>query len=458
MSEDPLMMVDPEYEHLHRATDAGLMQPRFEREIGRISGRPVAFKEFYISRVFPREKGSFAIQYSGILRESAKKPPRRLLFCGCALGPSVSWPDYALRRDGHSFVLEDVRLAVPVFPFDPALPRLPELYDLGKVSLLKDHLVGSMGFDGGEMNATDCEVLGYRLERRCVLRYTLGRRKGPDDHPDGCQAVAKIMRPGRSAGSFQALARLASNGFGPGAKDGIVVPQVYYSDDAMGAIFMENSPGTTLHLLIGKPIFEKACGRAGRMLRKLHATDAEGLRPYMATDEMGNFGNRFKTAIKLYPLLGGSYERVLESLSGRRIDIESGYDPVCTHRDFYDKQVLYSTGLTTLLDCDNLAMADPALDFGNFMAHLILRRMQTPEWAEDIGSGMKAFANSYSQPDSEFELRARWWMAASLMRLAALYSLRPRWRSLSPKLLEEAGRSLDRREFIYGGTDAIDTN
>jgi hypothetical protein len=452
------MKIVPEYEHLNRATDAALMQPRFEKEIGRISGGPFTFREFYVSRVFPRESGSFAIQYTGILRKAAKKPPRKLLLCGFALGPSVSWPDYALRRDGRSFMLEDVRLAVPVFPFDPALPRLPELYGLEEVSLLKGRFIESMGFDRVEMNVTDCQVLGYRLERRCVLRYTLGRRRGLDDHPDECRAVAKITRPGRSAGSFQALARLASKGFGPGAEDGILVPQVYYSDDAMGAIFMENSPGTTLHLLIGKPIFEKACGQAGRMLRKLHAIEAEGLKPYTATDEMDSFGRRFRAVLGLYPRLTRSFEKMLRHLYRRRANIDGGYDPVCAHRDYYDKQVLYTASRTTLLDCDNLALADPALDFGNFMAHLILRCMQTPEWAGDIGNGMKAFASSYGPADSDFDLRAHWWMAASLIRLAALYSLRPRWRLLSAKLLEEAGRCFDRREFIYGGTNAIDTN
>lgn len=451
------MIIRPEYEHLHRATDAGLMQPRFEEEIGRLSGKSVTFKEFYVTRVFPRQRGSFAIQYSGVLNETTREAPKRLLLCGSLLGPSESWPEYALKREGRSFMLEDVRLAVPVFPFDPTLTRLPELYGLDMISLIKGRLMENIKPDSEEVKATDCEILGYRLERRCVLRYTLNNIE-EEDPSEKYRVVAKIMRPGRSSGSLQAMIRLASNGFSSGADDGIAVPQIYYSDASLGAIYMENSPGTTLHLLIGKPIFDEACRQAGRLLRKLHTIDTEGLSPYTATDEMESFGRRFETATGLYPRLTGPFEEVVRHLERRLAEIESGYDPVCTHRDFHDKQILCSASRTTLLDCDNLALADPALDYGNFLAHLILRRMQAPEYAEDIGNGTKTFANSYGIADPDFKSRARWWMAASLVRLAALYSLRPRWRSLSPRLLEEADHCLDPMKLIYGGMNAIDSN
>jgi hypothetical protein len=447
-----------EYEHLQQATDAGLMQGRFEKEIGRIWKRPVSFEEFWVTRVFPRNNGGFAVQYSVVVEGDDRQPWRRLFFCGSLLGPSGSWPVYALKDDGRSFVLEDLRLAVPVFPFDPKLPSLPELYGLKTISSIVRCFKDNMRLDSEKMKVIGCELLGYRLERRCVLRYVLRHKDGRDCGGDEFRMVAKIMRPGRSTGALQALNRLERNGFHAGAKDRIVVPLVYCSDDKMGAIFMENAPGTTLHSLIGKPTFVKVCGEAGRLLRKLHALKTEGLQHYTAMDELENFGRRFETVIGLFPRLTGIFEQILERLNRDRASIETGFAFVCTHRDFYDKQVLYTSTRTTLLDCDNLAAADPALDFGNFMAHIVLRRIQVPEHARDIEMGMKVFAESYAGADPEFEIRGRWWLAVSLMRLAALYSLRPRWRMLGPKLLEEAARYSDREEIKYGGANAIDAN
>jgi aminoglycoside phosphotransferase (APT) family kinase protein len=119
------------------------------------------------------------------------------------------------------------------------------------------------------------------------------------------------------------------------------------------------------------------------------------------------------------------------------------------HRDFYDKQVLIGEKRVTLVDVDTLAWGDPALDLGNFLAHLYLRSRQHPEHQNDWRRARSVFVEEYrtvqtSAGDAEAVWqRVGWWETSALLRLAGLYSLRPRWKELAGPLLERAVANLE---------------
>lgn len=451
------MTINPDYGHLELAIDPGQMRERLEKELGRIRERSFSLEDFRVTRVFPRGKGGFAIQYSMLAKNLKNLPENRFFLYGRLLGPSESWPDYARENDNNIIILKELRLVVPLFPFDPELDRLPEFCRPEKVSGLLSRLSDRLPPDGGDFGVKSYEVLGYRLERRCVLRYTLGQPDYRKNNSSEFRLVAKVLRPRRSAKEIRTMNWLESDRFCTKTEDRMTVPHLYYSDVDSGLILMEDAPGMTLHFLIGKPIFNRACGAAGRLLRKFHSLDAGELQHHTATDEMARFEKRFDVAIKLYPRLTDSFELILGRLNQSQTYLAGEHADVCVHGDFYDKQVLYSARRTTLLDCENVMRADAALDYGNFLAHLILRRLQTPEHAQNLESGMKAFANEYGEIDPDFTIRACCWLAAALIRLAVLYSLRPRWRHLAPNLLREAGRCLDQEKTIPGGINAINS-
>ena len=455
MSEDPLMTINPDYEHLELAMDSGQMRERFEKELKKIWNRSIVLEDFWVTRVFPRGKGGFAIQYSMLIRAFGNFPKNRFLLYGRLLGPSEAWPDYTRENDDNIIKLKDLRLVVPLFPFDPELKQLPEFCRPEEVSGLLSNLGDRLPHGGGDLAIKSYEVLGYRLERRCVLRYTLKQPDSRKGNSDEFRLIVKVLRPRRSAKEIEILSWLASDRPDAGTEDKITVPHLYHSDVNLGVILMENAPGMTLHSLIGKPVFDKACTATGRLLRNFHSLDASELQSQTATDEIAGFAKRFDVAFKLYPRLSDSFELALERLKKSQTLLAGQHADVCVHGDFYDKQVLYSAGKTTLLDCENVMRADAALDYGNFLAHLILRRLQTPEHAQSFDNGVKAFADGYGEIDSDFTVRACWRLAATLTRLAVLYSLRPRWRHLAPTLLKEAGRHLDQEKTIPGGINAF---
>jgi hypothetical protein len=101
------------------------------------------------------------------------------------------------------------------------------------------------------------------------------------------------------------------------------------------------------------------------------------------------------------------------------------------HRDLHDKQVLAlggpdraGTPAVGLLDLDTLCAADPAVDAANLLAHLHLRHLQghcTTDTARRCATALHAAAGVAALPRGAVAA----YTAATLLRLAAVYTFRP---------------------------------
>jgi len=108
------------------------------------------------------------------------------------------------------------------------------------------------------------------------------------------------------------------------------------------------------------------------------------------------------------------------------------------HRDFHDKQVHVSNeGRPGLLDFDTLSTGDPALDVGNFLAHLELRRIQGRVSADDAAQACEAFLCAYA-PDRDVHSRSRVYRSMTLLRLCCVYAFRTGGSEVSNALLHAA--------------------
>ena len=116
------------------------------------------------------------------------------------------------------------------------------------------------------------------------------------------------------------------------------------------------------------------------------------------------------------------------------------------HRDLYDKQFIQYRNHIALLDFDLMCRADVALDPANFLAHLVLRKLQGVRGATknsvDICAGR--FLQSLDRNDEPgFWQRLEFYQATTFCRLALVYSLRPPWVGLVPDLIAMGKRCLD---------------
>ncbi len=209
-------------------------------------------------------------------------------------------------------------------------------------------------------------------------------------------------------------------------------------DDERRAIAFAAARGASLHALLARDAAPTA------------ATLADGLTRFAAA------GSAYAAAGGSLPLFGVDDE---QHALQRACDFATRIDPALTkplargitalrrpsklgaqgllHRDLHDKQLfLDDAGALQLIDADTVAHGPLALDVANLAAHFVLRELQ--------GVARNGRTQALALLDAAgVELRrvgapARFFLAGSLLRLAAVYALRPRHEALVAPLLERA--------------------
>lgn len=421
------MIMSPSDPRFALATDAARLAPRLATALG-ASFAHVRWDRLSVTRVLADGEGGFRLQMSV---PSADGGERQL---GAVLPASAdAKPDWAADDTPGRAWLPDPGLAVAAFPHDPELRHIGTLLGAGWRLALAGHL----GHDTSDpavvaAAARRPAVLGYRLGKRCVIRLTLAPATGQKGAP--ASAVVKVVRPRRVV----ALARshVAHVTAAPGSA-AFALPRVLHVDETLGALVMQDIPGRTLHEQAGTEGLARLYGIAGCALREFHSRPVGDAVPRTSTDEMALLAPWVDLEAGLFPALADQAHRLLGDLAASAGRLADQAEPVLLHRDFYDKQVIAAPGGLTLLDLDTTTPGDAALDLGNFLAHVRLRQLQAPQHARSLAAAGNAFQEAYG-PDRALLARTSWWRAAATLRLSALYSLRPRWRALSPRLLEEA--------------------
>jgi len=305
--------------------------------------------------------------------------------------------------------------AIPALGMILRLPGLDEKIDalgiLRRPALLGGHFGGS-----GAGAKPDVSLLGHRLGKRCVLRYW------PDAADRQTAFIVKLYKNHSTRGAEvdRAMHALWDNGFDD--RSAIRIPKPIAYIDALHAAVMEDMPGAP----VARPDFT----RAGQAIAKLHAA------PLSVDGRHGPAGEIMlleKWTALVATVLPDLEAPLRLALAAVRRDLAAATSTATclVHRDFHEKQVIVDAASNALIDFDTLCMADPALDTGNFLAHLRFAGLQT---GRDSLPDETAFADGYgpAMPENTDAYRR-----ATLLRLACLYAFSSRWRHLSPILLQD---------------------
>lgn len=301
--------------------------------------------------------------------------------------------------------------------------------------------------------AADGELLVHRYKRRAVVRSD--------------ERYTKFVAPGKAAAVAAAHHAVATCLAGAG----LTVPDVVATDS--NSVTVSAVPGVSLHDLgqqvsavpsvslhdpgqqIGPAVMDQWT-QAWQLwsLRWPRFATAPGpggdfFPPHSARDEAQTV-SRWVDQVLSVDALGVAPDR-LRKARGRvlRMLAEDTAPGVLAHRDLHDKQLLFNAGTHAigLIDCDTLAVAEPALDLANLSVHLDFRVAQgvLMEDAASIGKHYIAdAAGSMGVPVGRLQAYA----AATALRLACIYAFRPPYRQV-------AGRWFDRLELsLETGLDA----
>lgn len=205
-----------------------------------------------------------------------------------------------------------------------------------------------------------------------------------------------------------------------------------------GVIVWSQLQGISVHDLFTTPAFVRASRAAGRGLAALHHLHAAlSLPRFKAQDAIAEL---HRWADRTSDFDTGLADLVRAHLAKPARDLSTTPEPPLTliHRDFHDKQIFMADcGKPGLLDFDTLSVGDPALDVGNLLAHVELRREQGRLSADGAQDVRNAFLNAYA-PSAAVLQRSRFYETLTLLRLACVYAFRTHGRSTSMSLMRSA--------------------
>ncbi|MFC3299331.1 Phosphotransferase enzyme family [Arthrobacter agilis] len=310
-------------------------------------------------------------------------------------------------RAGH--LEADGTVALTPFGEDSALPGLPTAVDAG-------------------------ELLVHRFTKRAVVKT------------DG--AYLKLLPPRKVARVIAAHAMASELT----AAAGITTPRVTDVDE--GTLTLSTVPGVSLHDLGrsggGDPGDDLVTLERAWSLWAEHwsafaaAPPGEGRLPFYRPEDEAETLTTWMTHCLDFgtlPVPAPALRSAVDDAANHLLDT-SLQAPVLSHRDLHDKQVLLSTGSTGegglgLIDCDTLALAEPALDLANLLVHLAFREAQGLLSAEGRAVGetaIRGVAEELSVPEDRLDA----YSGSTKLRLACVYAFRPRWRMLTRDWFHDA--------------------
>ncbi|MFQ6005296.1 MAG: phosphotransferase [Woeseia sp.] len=275
--------------------------------------------------------------------------------------------------------------------------------------------------------------------RTRLLSYRPGRRLTLIDYSGQKPRILKGFRRGH----LDRMVRKYEVAHAALAGRGVHAPEVIEYDTANEALVMVFKAGERLRLSADTTELFYLVGKG---LRDFQEHDA--LADECAFDSRAELQVIDKHAARLQQM-GGQLPGHWPGLRKRLAEASAGLAPAVVglaHRDLHDKQFIQQVNYLALLDFDLMSRADVALDAANFLAHLVLRKLQGLQGASQRGidAGGKKFLQGLARnEESGFWERLRFYQATTFCRLALVYAVRPKWVGLMPDLVTMGNRCLD---------------
>jgi len=312
--------------------------------------------------------------------------------------------------------LDDSALSFPDDPCDPAaattrLRTLPRLSDV---------------------TVQSAAVIRHKMGRRAVVEYTIER----DDKVD--HLFGKIRAKGLDRKALEIQQQLWRDGFDDAAHDRIVVAEPFGAIESWHMIVQAKVDGVsaTEALLAGRA--EEVAVAAARALMKLHRSSITPPRVHTAIDELRILRDGFEEITHSGALSVDESSAILQRCE--RLLRDTSAAPVCViHRDFHPEQLLIGSQKIAIIDLDLCAIGVPALDVGNFIAHLWELGLRSRGDASAFEAAQKTFEQAYIQGNINVSLDdVRAWSLVSFARHVVI----------SQRMHERRGVTSDIIEFL----------
>ncbi len=278
--------------------------------------------------------------------------------------------------------------------------------------------------EGKTIMRVDVGVLRHRPGRRALLEYRFYIR-GPRGGVKRRILLAKAYKSARARHVFDVLRQAHEAGFASSGRFQAPAPVAVFSD--WRVVVYERIAGAALSSRSEAHAFASA----GTAIAAFHAAPMHFEEIRTPEDELTDAVRLLCEAAVGTPRLLAVGKPILERLKDAISFMETAL-PRPLHRDFYPAQVLLGHGAPALIDLDDAAMGDPALDAGNFLAHLHLFPARVHQMAAT------AFCHAVLRGEALPQVNVQFYEAVSLVRIAGVHAVRYGRTRLAGRLLREA--------------------
>jgi len=333
-----------------------------------------------------------------------------------AVGPfrrlEPGWPDEIERRLRLAARLLVEPPGPRVHRLDPALPQLAALRDPALVADVLGDVYGE------SVEVTDVATVRHKPGRRCTLRYDVRVASGTRERLYG-----KTFASERGPRVYKAVSAIAA----ARACGDVALPHPIAYVRPLKLLLQREVPGVAVRaaLLAGDRELAIAIAEA---LAALHGSGVELDRRHGFEDELAVLRSRVARLARDRPRA----RRCLARIQAAALTAPE-WRARPAHRDFYHDQLLVHDGRLAVLDLDDAAMSEPAVDVANFAAHLRLLALEQPARTHAVHATARAFRARSHQLDAALDPSLVLLLeAATLLRLACIHELH------APALLDEA--------------------
>ena len=324
-----------------------------------------------------------------------------------------------------------------IFPEDNLLKKLPDAVNSEKIRKKLREKAPDEYKLADKITLKKIKILSYKPEYRCQLEYTI--KTGMPGETQ-LKLFAKVLRKsGESSRLCDAVTYFMS--FLSESRGDIFQAHLKpFLISEINAVFLPHIAGKGFNeILRDKAPDTRVVENIAEGLSVFHGSPYNPSRTHFWEDEIRIMTQWTSQAVQLFPVIADDASRLLEQIIQKGNAIKDRVKaPV--HRDFYDKQIMVFGDKVTFIDFDSLVLGDPAIDVGNFIAHLKLRGIQSKGNPEHFSGIKRRFTNTYlkhAQMDSQESIIL--YTSAALLRLACVYLFRPGgWRLFFPLIREAA--------------------
>jgi hypothetical protein len=333
---------------------------------------------------------------------------------------------------GPYVCVEEPRMVLSTFPYDPAMPWMVEGLDTTRMKHRLSRLWVPERWKAAKVKVT---LLGYTPHMRASMHYDVRRLHCETGERDKVELIGKTnayKKTGKLFADSLALWETSGRSF--------PMPRPVGYLSAPRLTLQERVAGRRLGSLVEAPGFRDRVVETAEALALLHSLRFPVNARRRARDEV-------KSLRRWGEVVGGIRSdlrsRVSPLLAQMVRDIESRTEARCAiHADFHHTNVLVDGDRIHVIDFDEMAYGDPSVDVGRFLASLRIPTLRAFGNIHQLDDVREQFLEAYLEKIPGEVSRIRLFEAASLVTSAAsaFRIQRPNWNTEVSLLLDEAER------------------